>query len=112
MRRKKNPDDDLPPEAGLGPYARESIPARGPERDFTAEERAAINAIGKRHGCHMCGTKDPGTVSGDFIPDHQRPNSMRIPGVLQRLFPHCLDCSRNHGLALANRARRLKKNRP
>lgn len=79
-----------------GPYATESIPARGPERDFTAAEREAVNEIGRKHGCHTCGSKDPGTKSGDFIPDHQPPSQL-APGQPQRLFPHCKACSRKQG---------------
>ena len=56
-----------------GPYASESIPARGSKRDFTAEERRQIDRIGARSGCHSCGTKTPGTKSGHFVIDHQPP---------------------------------------
>ncbi len=37
---------------GLGKYAGESIAARSSARDFTAAERALINAIGAKTGCH------------------------------------------------------------
>jgi RHS repeat-associated protein len=80
-----------------GRFAGESIPARGPSRDFTADEREQINRIGARTGCHTCGTKAPGTISGDFIPDHQPPNSMQQPGQEQRLYPHCKPCSQRQG---------------
>jgi hypothetical protein len=42
---------------GIGPgiFAGESIPARGPERDFSAAERREINRIGSEKGCHTCG---------------------------------------------------------
>jgi hypothetical protein len=56
-----------------GPHAKKSIPARGPERDFTDAERTAIDQIGKKYGCHTCGTKKPGTKDEHFIPDHQPP---------------------------------------
>ncbi len=79
-----------------GPHARESIPARGPGRDFTVAEREAVNEIGRKHGCHTCGTRNPGTKSGDFIPDHQPP-SQWAPGQPQRLFPHCKACSLKQG---------------
>src|SRR5215467_11776523 len=55
---------------GPGPFACESIPARGPERDFTAFERAEINRFGYNAGCHTCGIRNPGTHSGNFVPDH------------------------------------------
>lgn len=80
-----------------GPYADESIPARGPQRDFTAQERADINRIGQETGCHTCGTKDPGTKSGNFVLDHQPANQLNPNGEPQRLYPHCLHCSQVQG---------------
>ena len=82
-------DETLKP----GPFATDSIPARGPQRDFTLEERQQINTIGYRDGCHTCGSTDPGTKSGDFIPDHQTPNALNDAGRPQRLYPHCRKCS-------------------
>ena len=92
------PDTAAPTRSTLkpGPYASESIPARGPGRDFTAAEREAVNRIGRKHGCHTCGNKEPGTKSGDFIPDHQPPSQLS-PGQTQRLFPHCKACSLKQG---------------
>jgi RHS repeat-associated protein len=86
-----------------GPHAKESVPARGPERDFTRAERDAVNDIGQQHGCHTCGTKNPGTKSGDFIPDHQPPNVVNPPGNPQELYPQCLTCSRRQGGELRSR---------
>ena len=83
---------------GPGPFAGESIPARGPERDFTAGECREINRIGRETGCHTCGTTEPGTESGNFIPDHQLPNARNSAGQSQRLFPQCQSCSRLQGL--------------
>ncbi|AKJ03634.1 putative lipoprotein [Archangium gephyra] len=79
-----------------GQHARESIPARGPGRDFTVAEREAVNELGRKYGCHTCGTRNPGTKSGDFIPDHQPPSQL-APGQPQRLFPHCKACSLRQG---------------
>jgi hypothetical protein len=81
----------------LGEYAGESIAARSAARDFTAAERAEINRIGSETGCHTCGTTNPGTKSGNFIPDHQPPSSLNLDGLPQRLYPHCLQCSRIQG---------------
>ena len=80
-----------------GPYAGESIPARGPGRDFTSEERSQINDIGNATGCHTCGSTDPGTQSGNFVADHQPPSALNPPGNPQRLYPQCLSCSRTQG---------------
>ncbi|QKJ30792.1 RHS repeat-associated core domain-containing protein [Mucilaginibacter mali] len=80
-----------------GPYAGQSIPARGKAQVFTKEERDAINKIGYDTGCHTCGTKIPGTKSGNFVPDHQ-PSSALVPdGTSQLLFPQCIGCSRSQG---------------
>jgi hypothetical protein len=86
---------------GIGPYAGESIPARSAARDFTPLEREQINRIGAETGCHTCGTTNPGTISGAFILDHQRASALKQSDELQRLFPHCLACSRRQGLAIA-----------
>ena len=93
-----------------GPYAGESIPARGPQQTFTPAERAGINQMGKSTGCHTCGTTTPGTKSGNFVPDHQPVSSLNGNNAPQRLYPQCIDCSREQGLATARelRARRCK----
>jgi RHS repeat-associated protein len=80
-----------------GPYADESIPARGPGRDFTAEERAEIDRIGRETGCHRCGATNPGTKGGHHIPDHQPVSKLNDGGLPQRLYPHCKLCSLSQG---------------
>jgi hypothetical protein len=91
---------------GPGPFAGESIPARGPGRNFTAEERREINRIGAATGCHTCGTKVPGTTSGDFVLDHQISTGLNFGGRAQRLYPQCMSCSaRQGGLVRSLRAR-------
>jgi hypothetical protein len=80
-----------------GPHAGDSITARGPGRDFTPGEREKINEIGKETGCHTCGSTDPGTTSGNFVPDHQPPSATNTDGKPQQLYPQCLSCSRTQG---------------
>jgi RHS repeat-associated protein len=80
-----------------GSSAGDSIPARGPGRDFTPGERGKINDIGNASGCHTCGSKEPGTKSGNFVPDHQPPNGLNPDGGPQRLYPQCLKCSQTQG---------------
>jgi hypothetical protein len=88
-----------------GLHAGESIPARSSSQRFTPAERAEIDRIGQANGCHTCGTEDPGTKSGHFIPDHQ-PASATVPeGTPQRLYPQCINCSREQGLELARQKR-------
>lgn len=83
----------------------------GPSRpeDLNATSRApsdAVNDIGRTTGCHRCGTTTPGTKWRDFVPDHQRPNSVNPAGRSQVLYPHCLACSREQGLYIAHMMRR------
>lgn len=91
-----------------GPYADESIPARGEGRDFTTSEREIINGLGSELGCHTCGTLDPGTISGNFVPDHQLPNALNPTNRPQRLYPQCVNCSNLQG----GWVRYLKSKRP
>lgn len=93
---------------GPGPFAGESIPARGPERDFTASERAEINRIGTETGCHTCGVREAGTFSGNFVPDHQPPNALNRSGRQQRLYPQCITCSDKQGLWIAREKGRAR----
>lgn len=92
-----------------GPYAEDSIPARGPGRDFTPDERRQINEIGQRAGCHTCGTRDPGTKGGNFALDHQPPNNLNPNNMPQRLYPHCIGCSRRQGGDVTTALREQRK---
>ncbi len=94
-----------------GPFAGRSIPARGPGRDFTADERSEVNRIMWESGCHTCGTKVPGTISGNAIPDHQPASGLNALGVDQRLYPHCIDCSRAQMREVRQEQLRRKRNK-
>jgi len=80
-----------------GLFARESIPARGPERNFTSLERRQIYEIGSMFGCHTCGTFSAGTRSGYYFCDHQMPSALNQRGQSQRLYPQCASCSGRQG---------------
>jgi hypothetical protein len=82
---------------GPGPFAGNSIPARGPGRNFFTAERAENNENGNESGCHTCGTKDPGTPLDNFVLDHQPPTALNLFGSAQRLYPQCLACSSRQG---------------
>ena len=82
---------------GPGPFAEESIPARGPDRDFTEKEREEINEIGEQFGCHVCGRDDPGTDSGNWVVDHQNPSALNPVGQSQSLYPQCMYCMWRQG---------------
>jgi hypothetical protein len=86
---------------GIGEHAGESIAARSAGRNFTTAERAEINRIGSQTGCHTCGTTNPGTKSGNFVPDHQPASALNVSGGPQRLYPQCINCSREQGLEIA-----------
>ncbi|MBL0729590.1 RHS repeat domain-containing protein [Piscinibacter sp. HJYY11] len=88
-----------------GPHAGESIPARGPGRDFTAHERAEGKRIFSETGCHTCGTKTAGTKRNDPVLDHQPVSALNTKGAPQRLYPQCLKCSKNQGLAVIRQLR-------
>jgi RHS repeat-associated protein len=75
-----------------GPFAKESIP--GHLGRPTAEEQRQVNALMKKNGCHTCGTKDPGTKSGNAVVDHQPPQKL---GDTTDFYPHCIDCARRQG---------------
>jgi hypothetical protein len=90
-------ENEKPDTLKPGEYAGESTDARNPNRDFTDKERQEIDSIGQETGCHTCGSKDPGTKSGHFVPDHQPPNMLNPSGSPQKLYPQCLGCSRSQG---------------
>jgi hypothetical protein len=91
---------------GPGPFAGDSISARGPGRNFTPHERMELNRIGSETGCHTCGITNPGTSSGNFVADHQLPSALNSLGRSQRLYPQCLTCSLRQGGWITSRGAR------
>jgi hypothetical protein len=79
---------------GPGPFASEWITAPRTNRKLTRAEQEEINRIGRKFGCHRCGTKIPGTKKGNYVGDHQIPTSLGVP---TRIYPHCLFCSNSQG---------------
>jgi RHS repeat-associated protein len=92
-----------------GPFAKDSIPARGPERDWRKDEVDKNNEHGRDGGCHTCGSKDPKTKSGNFILDHQPPSKLNPKKKPQRLYPHCLNCSNKQGGVVGGKLRKKPK---
>jgi hypothetical protein len=82
---------------GPGPFAGDSFPARGPERDYRSWEIERNNQNGAIWGCHTCGTFNPGTRSGNYVLDHQQPTAWNPLGRPQRIYPQCLSCSGRQG---------------
>jgi RHS repeat-associated protein len=84
-----------------GPYAKESIPAhRGKP---TAAEQRQVNELMEKHGCHTCGTKNPGTKSGNAIADHQPAQALGEPKIF---LPHCNSCKARQGGEVVQELRR------
>lgn len=78
-----------------GAFAREWIPARGPQR-ATSLEKDILQMIGRKHGCHTCGKRK----TSQFVADHQPPskivnsnNNNASELILQRFYPQCSKCS-------------------
>lgn len=76
-----------------------------------------VDNAGYTHGCHSCGTTDPGP-SGHFVPDHQPTVSSQraaareaaagrgsaIPASQVRFYPHCRNCAGNQANAQSRMA--------
>jgi hypothetical protein len=91
---------------GIGPFARESLPARSESRYFNEEERIDGNRLGSLYGCPTCGTRMPGTASGNWVLDHQQATRLNPLGEGQRLFPQCLSCSARQGGLISSKVGR------
>jgi uncharacterized protein RhaS with RHS repeats len=88
-----------------GPFAGDSVSADSTAQRFSSSVRSDINRIGDDTGCHSCGASEPGTKTGNWVPDHQPVSALNDAGSGQRLYPQCLACSRAQGLAVARRIR-------
>src|SRR5262245_44217161 len=71
------------------------------------ELQQQVDNAGYTHGCHSCGTTNPGG-KGHFVPDHQPPVSQQkaaaaagspIPASQVRFYPHCQNCAGNQANA-------------
>ena len=87
-----------------GAFAREWLPTTRGVQYATDKEREMIQTIGRRHGCHSCGTKR--RVS-NFVADHQPPSKTIVGAVdtevpSQRFYPQCNRCSRQQGGVLSS----------
>jgi len=87
-----------------GPFAKESIP--GHRGRPTAMEQRQVNELMGKHGCHTCGTKDPGTARGGAIADHQPPQALGEPKIF---LPHCDHCKARQGGEVAQVLRAIMK---
>ena len=84
-----------------GAFAREGILA-GSSRNASEVKRAAIQLLGRQHGCHTCGRRR----TSQFIADHQPPTKLFMlnenTATFQQLLPQCPRCSGLQGGLLSN----------
>ncbi len=106
----------IPPVGWQGPPIEQLPIASSPEASkLTPKERQQVTELGREYGCHTCGTKEPGTRSGEFIPDHIPPSKaeglemVSDPSGQQRLAPHCLECARRQGGNVREANRRARE---
>lgn len=83
--------------AGIGPFAVESLPGRGPYTKPTRAERELLQQLGDRYGCHQCGAREPGTQRGRWVYDHQDASALGRSASGRLILPHCVHCSRRQG---------------
>jgi hypothetical protein len=81
---------------GPGTYARGWMPAPPTNRRLTRPEQEETNRLGRKFGCHRCGTIAPGIPSGNFVGEHQMPKRLGTP---TRIYPHCFLCSLSRSLS-------------
>lgn len=106
----------------IGSFAkyRGSIPAT--ERYATSSQRAIIEKLGSKFGCHTCGTHMRfSPQSFRFVSDHMPPkavaeqiNNRWYNRLLQtklkyRFYPQCITCSTKQGQILSKATQELKK---
>lgn len=78
-----------------GAFAREWVPALRGSQYAGNREKDIIQRLGKRYGCHSCGTKRV----LNYICDHQPPtkfvmqNETNGTSFLQQFYPQCNKCS-------------------
>jgi hypothetical protein len=109
----------------LGSFARWSIPCK--DAYATANQRAMIEQMGRRWGCHTCGSrmlmpnKSIANKSFRFVGDHMPPKSVAeqmnkslwrrlgiSPKVQFRFYPQCVSCSNSQGSILSKATYQLK----
>eukprot|EP00539_Tryblionella_compressa_P001885 CAMPEP_0178741042 /NCGR_PEP_ID=MMETSP0744-20121128/4914_1 /TAXON_ID=913974 /ORGANISM="Nitzschia punctata, Strain CCMP561" /LENGTH=252 /DNA_ID=CAMNT_0020393859 /DNA_START=42 /DNA_END=800 /DNA_ORIENTATION=+ len=105
----------------MGSFARWSIPCT--EKYATANQRAMIEQMGRKWGCHTCGSRmlnAPADKSFRFVGDHMPPKSVAeqmnaswlrrlgiLPKVQFRFYPQCTSCSSTQGSILSKATKKL-----
>ena len=65
-----------------------------PGPTLTTEQMTGINQMGGEHGCHRCGARSPGTLSGSYVPEC---HPAQVFGGASVVIPSCLACNRLAG---------------
>lgn len=107
----------------LGSFARWSIPCT--EAYATSNQRTMIEQMGRKWGCHTCGSRMMGPSATKrvtrFVGDHMPPKSVAeqinntwlrrlgvLPKVQFRFYPQCVHCSNTQGSILSKATNQLK----
>lgn len=105
----------------LGSFARVSIPAT--DRYATRAQRATIESLGRKWGCHTCGSRRLFSSGQLFVGDHMPPRAVarqynrqwwrKLFGkpVQYRFYPQCTSCSSRQGSLLGQAVADLQKER-
>ena len=107
----------------LGSFARWSIPCT--ENYANSSQRQMIEKMGRKWGCHTCGSRMMGPAASKritrFVGDHMPPKSVAeqmnqswmrrlglLPRVNFRFYPQCVNCSNTQGSILSKATHQLK----
>jgi hypothetical protein len=78
----------------------------------TEQQRRNVDRTGRDTGCHTCGSREPGEGLRRFSVDHQPATALNTTNEPQRLYPHCVECMREQGMAVgAARFQQLRQER-
>ena len=112
----------------LGSFARPRLSLPAGESYASTAKRAALDKLGRRVGCHTCGSRSAGKAwfwerkgPATFVGDHMPPRSVAEQinkqlhrrlfnwKVQYRFYPQCTDCSSTQGGLLAKATSALQK---
>jgi len=82
---------------GPGPYAKEGVALEEFGNIDAPGVQELTNDAGNLHGCHTCGTMNPGTRLGNWVRDELPPKRLVSPGTPQTVWPQCVGCMRQQG---------------
>ena len=104
----------------LGSFSRWSIPCT--DKYANSSQRTMIERMGRKWGCHTCGSRMVGYTAGNFrfVGDHMPPKSVAkqmnkswlrrvglLPQVKYRFYPQCVNCSNIQGNVLGKASSEL-----